>query len=177
MRLNTSWLALLILFLCCVNIVPAQDMLGAQPKKARTREDYQPRTLRRIAAEGLELVRSTAPGATTVVDGNLLPSRVTVTYKGPARSLKQERGEVISQWAQRYAGSPDHYTLPYTSEVRFAERGVDYWLVVKSNDLPEISRDLKRGRAVELYLIRLGAFKTGGKWNWVLLVEDFARAK
>lgn len=177
MRLKTSCLALLFVLLCCGNLAHAQDSLGPRPKKARTPDDYKLRTLKEIRAVGADLVKEHTEGTNKLIHGNLFPSRVRVKYKGSTRPLTPERKDVIFQWAQRYAGAPSHYTGPYTTEALFTEMGIDHWLVVKSDDLPGIRRDLKRGRAVDLYLIRLGAFKNRGKWSWVLLVEDFATPK
>ena len=185
MKLKPSYLALIFTLLFGGNLAQGQDSLGPQPKKARTPEDYKLRTLNEIAALGLTLVRGAEPGrnpdgtgeAHMLVHGDLLPSRVKVTYKGQTRSITRNRKAVISQWAQRYAGNPEHYTVPYTAEVLFGEAGLDHWLVVKATSLPEFKRELRRGRPVDVYLIRLGAFKTGRSWRWVLLVEDFARPK
>ena len=114
--------------------------LTAQPKKARTREDYKLRTLREIAAEGAELV-SAAGGETgeanTRVQGDLLPSRARVNYKGSARPVSQTRKDVIAQWAQRYAGNPDHYIAPYTSEVLFPKPA---WTTGWSSSRPLLPR-------------------------------------
>ncbi len=178
MKRKPIYLVLLIALLLGSDLAHGQDSLEAQPKKARTRADYKLRTLKEIGAAGSDLVSETGgeanDEATTRVHGDLLPSRVRVTYKGLARPLAQNKKDVISRWAQRYAGNPDHYTVPYTTEMLFTEDGVDHWLVVKKASLPEFRRKLQRGRVVDLYLIRLGAFKTSGKWRWVLLVETFA---
>ena len=170
-------MVLLVALLVFSDVTFGQDSLDARPKKARTPEDYKLRTLNEIAAAGADIVseseRDGRVDAATLVHGDLLPSRVRVTYKGSARPLTKKRKEVISKWAQRYAGNPDHYTVPYTTEVLFREDAVDHWLVVSKKSVSELRKKLKRGVVVDLYLIRLGAFKTSGKWKWVLLVEDF----
>jgi hypothetical protein len=174
-RLFFSTLAFALLFTC--NPAYSQDVLGPQPKRARTPADYKVRTLREIRSVGADLIKEQAEGTTTLLHGNLFPSRIRVTYKGAVRALTPKRKDVIFQWAQRYAGAPLHYTRQYTTEALFTEMGVDQWLVVKSNAAAQIKRDLKRGQSVDLYLIRLGAFKDKGTWKWVLLVEDFATKK
>lgn len=184
MRNKTLQLLLLLPLLLAGGFAYGQGPLEAGPKKARVPADYKLRTLKQIGVVGSALIRgdvdrSTSAGrgeAHTFVHGNLLPSRVRVIYQGSARPLTRNRKEVIAQWAQRYAGNPDHYTVPYTSEVLFAEAGVSHWLVVETTSLPEF-RKYKKGKAVDLYLIRLGAFKTRGKWRWVLLVDSFAMPK
>lgn len=177
MRLRPLYLASAFSLLFAFNLAYGQDALGPQPKKARTPADYKPRTLKAIAAAGRAIVKVQDADATDFVYGDLLPSRVKLVFKGAVRPLTPSRRQVISQWAQRYAGSPDYYTMPYTTEVLFAERGVSHWLVVKSSVVPDMSASLKRGSPVDLYLIRLGAFKEKGAWKWVLLVEDFGTEK
>ncbi len=181
MKHRSFCLVLFLMFLLGSVSAFGQGSLEAQPKKARTRADFQLRTLKKIAAAGSDLVnerwREREVESTTLVHGDLYPSRVRVTYKSPARPLTKKKREIISQWAQRYAGNPEHYIVPYTTELLFTEDAVDHWLVVKTASVPEFKRAIKSGRSVDLYLIRLGAFKTRGKWMWVLLVEDFAIPK
>ena len=54
----------------------------------------------------------------------------------------------------------------------FNEGGTDYWLAVRKEALPRYERELKKGDAVDLYLIRVGAAKTSGGWEPVLLIEN-----
>jgi hypothetical protein len=170
-----SVLLQLVLLLACVPGAPdSQDPLGAGSKKPRTPEDYKPRTLKAIAAASeAESVRD-KDGAEVVL-GDLFPSRVRVTYKGSARPLPQGRKDVIARWARQYAGDPTHYTAPYETEVLFDEDGTGHRLVVNKRLLPRFEKELKEGEAVDLYVIRLGGVRTEGEWEWVLLVESFAR--
>jgi len=168
----------LVLFLSLLSLhtAIAQEMSGALPKKARTPEDYKVRTLKEIATAGSVLMRQDAgPEGETFLHGDLFPSRVRATYRGVIRPVAQPKKELIAQWAARYAGNPDHYTQPYTDEVLFRASGVNHWLVVKNSSLPDLKRQLKKGASIDLYLIRLGALKTGATWEWVLLVDMFAK--
>ncbi len=180
-KLKSVQLWVLLALMLGGTVTFGQDSMGARPKKARTPEDYKPRTLKEIETAGKplldELKRDTQGGATTLIHGDLFPSRVRLVYKGSVRPLTPNRKAIISQWAQRYAGYPEHYTVPYTSEVLFAENGVNRWLVVKTDDSVAFRNKLRRGAVVDLYLIRLGAFKSGTSWKWVLLAEKFAGAK
>jgi len=102
---------------------------------------------------------------------------VRVTYKGNVRPASKIKKDVISYWSNKYAGAPQHYIVAYTSEALFGEAGINHWLVVNSRVVPRLKREIRRGQAVDLHLIRMGAYKVGDKWRWVLLVEDFAPAK
>lgn len=171
--------ALVFAFLFSSNLAFGQDLIGPQPKKARTPADYKLRTLKEIADLGVPIASERDDDrkgdATTLTHGDLLPSRVRVTYKGAARPALKIKRDVISYWSNKYAGAPQHYIVAYTTEVLFSEAGVNHWLVVNKTVVPRLKRAFKTGRSVDLYLIRMGAYKTGGKWRWVLLVEDFAK--
>ena len=172
-----SMLLLFVLLLACaLGAGPSdgQDKLGARPKKPRTPADYKPRTLQEIAAASEAESRRDGEAAEVLL-GDLFPSRVRVIYKGSARPLPQNKKDVIARWARQYAGDPLHYTVPYETEMLFTEAGAGHWLVVNKKLLPRFAAELKEGEAIDLYVIRLGGIRTEGKWEWVLLVETFAR--
>ena len=164
-----------VLILACVpGVHDGQDSLGAGPKKPRTPDDYKPRTLKAIAAAS-EAESGRDKNAAEVVLGDLFPSRVRVNYKGSARPLPQSRKDVIARWARRYAGDATHYTAPYETEMLFNEDGTGHWLAVNKRLLPRFEKELKEGEAIDLYVIRLGGIRTEGEWEWVLLIESFAK--
>ncbi len=173
--------ALLFLFFFSANLVVGQDPRGPQPKRARTPEDYKYRTLKEISELGSAIAAERDDerkgDATTLTHGDLLPSRVRVIYKGSVRPAPKVKRDIISYWSNKYAGAPQHYIVAYTSEALFGEAGVNHWLVVNRKVAPRLKREFKKGQAVDLHLIRMGAYKVGEKWRWVLLVEDFAPAK
>ena len=166
MRINRF---LLMLMVAAALIGSAFSYQGT--KKPRTLDDYKPRTLKELAASHT----GDSSGSDSVVNGDLLPSRARVTYTGSMRKLSQSRKDVISIWAQRFAGMPEFYTTPYEEEVLFADGVDEYWLAVKRELLPEFAKEFKKGDAVDLNLIRLGRFKSAGKWEPVLLVEAVAK--
>lgn len=170
---------LLCVFLFSANLAVGQEPSGPQPKRARTPEDYKPRTLKEIAELGSTIAAERDDerkgDATTLTHGDLLPSRVRVTYKGSMRTPPKVKKDVISYWSNKYAGAPQHYTVAYTTEGLFGEAGINHWLVLNRRVVPRLKREFKRGRTVDLHLIRMGAYKVGDKWRWVLLVEDFAK--
>lgn len=179
MKQKLSYLVLLTALLLGSRLAHGQELSGPQPKKARTPADYTLRTLRDIADLGVPIASERDDDrkgdSTTLTHGDLLPSRVRLIYKGSARLAPKIKRDVISHWSNKYAGAPQHYMVAYTTEVLFSEGGINHWLIVNQRLIPRLKRELKRGRAVDLYLIRMGAYKVGAKWRWVLLVEDFAR--
>lgn len=173
MRRKRAVLVLLAALLFSGSLASGQDLSTAGPKKARTAEDYKPRALKEIAAMSA-LETASEGNSTEVVTGDLLPSRVRVTYQASQRPISKARQKIIFNWAQRYAGDPQHYTLPYQTELLFREAGLNYWLVVNKDLVPRFREEMKKDTTIDLNLIRLGGFKTKGKWVWVLLVESFA---
>ena len=141
-------------------------------KKPRTPDDYQPRTLKEIVAMKPDPKDLRDKQDRLVVTADDLPSRVRVTYTGSTRLIPQFKQETIRQWARLFAGSIEHYTEPYHDEMLFMEGGKRYWLAVQKNSALA-KRELSKGEALKLYLIRVGAAIVGDKFDWTLLVEDF----
>lgn len=175
MRLRPPYLVLLLALLLGCNTAHGQDPLGPGPKKPRTPDDYGPRTLKELAAKASGEESRGNKEETLVLHGDVLPSRVRATYAGSKRPLPPSKKEVLRQWARLYAGFPEGYTEPYVTEVLFTEGGAKYWLAVRKKSLPDLKRALKKGDAVDLYLIRVGAARSGDGWELVLLVENFRK--
>ena len=152
---------------------------GQGEKKPRTFEDYRARTLRELTTLqpdnfGKDRQINTAD-LRVVVHADLLPSRVKALYDGTTRPLVGNKKYVITEWAKLHAGAPEFYTAPYETEMLFAEDGESYWLAVRKEDLPKFDQDLKKGEALELFLIKMGNAHSGDKLEPVLLVEKFVK--
>ena len=169
---NCSLRFALVASLVCSNFVLGQEANQAGNKKPRTPEDYQPRALREIVTMKPDPKDLRDKQDRLVVTADILPSAVQVTYTGSTRSIPPFKKEAIRQWARLYAGSMEHYTGPYQSEMLFIERGKRYWLAVQKNSALA-KRELSQGERLNLYLIRVGASIVGDKFDWALLVEDF----
>jgi len=167
-----------ILFLALIlNGYPAngQTMSGATPKRARTEADYQRRTLKEIDEISTEFASDRQVADRAIVTSNILPSQVRMTYMGLIRPVPDRKQQVLRQWAAQYAGAMETYTKPYQSEMLFVENGIEYWLAVKSKDIPKFQQSLQAGRKVKLNVIRMGGIETSNGWEWMLLVEGFRR--
>jgi len=152
----------------------AQNPAGPQPKRPRTPADYQATTLREAAAKELEVSES-QKSERIIVHGDLRPSRVRAIYRGRVRALPSAKAQVVKKWARLYAGVPEHYNRPYRSEVLFSEKGINYWLVFQTDSLPQFKRDFKKGSAVDLFLICMGATNDGAQSAPLLLVESYQK--
>jgi hypothetical protein len=173
-------LVLMLFVIVAPQLCYGQDSLGPRPKKARTPADYQPRTLKDIAAREAEVRNPLADTDTgsdekMIVNGDIRPSRVRATYAGRSRPLPQNKRNVLHRWAQLYAGAPTHYTVPYQRELLFKDNGIEYWLAVRKDSVAQFKKEIKPGRPVELFLIRLGGALDGDKWDALLLVESFQK--
>lgn len=156
--------------------VNAQTMSDTIPKRARTEVDYQRRTWKEIAAIGSELISDRKIEDGSIVTSNILPSQVRVTYTGVIRPVRDRKRQVLWQWAARYAGAMEAYTKPYQSEMLFVEDGIEYWLAVRSKDIPKFQQNWQSGNPVKLNVIRMGAVQANNGWEWMLLVESFRRS-
>ena len=161
-----------LMLLLCGNLAFGQNASRPGNKKPRSLDDYEPRTLKEISAMKADPKDLRDKQERMVVTAGVLPSMVQVTYTGTTRLIPQLKKESIRQWARLYAGSIEHYTEPYQSEMLFREGGVGYWLAVPQNS-PLSKQELKKGEALNLYLIRPGAPIVGDKYDWTLLVESF----
>jgi hypothetical protein len=160
---RSSGFFLIAIFLFTSTMVWGQDLTQARPKRARTFEDYQPSTLKEITALQTE--------------STLLPLQVKVTYTGLTRPLSQTQKDFLRAWANRYAGSVEHYTANYKTEMQFIEAGQPYWLMVTTKSLEQLQSEMKKGQGLELYLIRIASSEIADKSSSLLLVEKFQQAK
>jgi hypothetical protein len=47
-------------------------------------------------------------------------------------------------------------TAPYQTEMLFTENNENYWLALPSELLPKFEQELKKGDAIELFLVKIG---------------------
>ena len=174
MKLKTSIAAVLVV--CALGLtIYAQEATGPRPKRARVAEDYQPGTLKDLAAKAVN--QENRKDETMVVDPDLSPTRVRATYAGLTARTQEAKAKLIAEWARRYAGAPETYTKTYEVDVAFTENGSDYWLTFKKKTLTTFWNSDKWNKPVDLFLIKMGAIKHGDNWVPVLLVESFQEAK
>jgi hypothetical protein len=165
---------IVVIFMLLGMPVDGQDLSQPGPKRARTPDDYQPRTLKEVIA--LETTESLLnEEKDLILQGNLRPSRVSVTFTGSTRPLPESKKDLLQKWARRFAGSVEHYTVPYQTEMLFIEDKTEHWLAVNKNSIAKLSEQIKRGEAVDLFVIRLAARKTADAPEWLILVENFQK--
>lgn len=175
MERKSAHFVLLLAVLLGGDLAHGQGSPGYKPERARALDDYKPRTLKEVTAGGPDMEDVGDEEETIIVDVDILPSRVRATYTGSVRPLPQIKKEVLRHWAQLHAGLPEGYPDAYETEILFTENGAEYWLAAREESVPRFERELKRGEAVLLYLIRVGAGKASDKWEPMLLIERFQK--
>ena len=175
MKTRNSLILLLLATLSATIVIYAQG-----EKKPRTDADYRARTLQELTSLQPDYIANDpkykdAASLRIVVHGDLLPSRVTALYDGTTRPIVDSRKGVITAWANRFAGAPEFWTVPYDTEMLFTEAGKRHWLVVRKESLAKFAQEFKKGEAVELFLVKLGNAHVDDKMEPVLLVEKFVK--
>ena len=166
----------LYLFLLLLSIAGATLTYAQGEKKPRTVADYHPRMLRELTTLLPEPFRAALAergvegnkDMKLIVHGELFPSRVKVVYSGTQRPLVEDKRSVIIGWANKFAGMPEFYTVPYQTELLFTEGTEKYWLAVHKDLL---AQDWKQGEALELCVIKLGNVRIVDEFEPVILVE------
>jgi hypothetical protein len=142
--------------------------------------DFERRTLQELVkinvAEDVDVLKRYPDKGQFVFRGKIMPSVVRVTYTGQSRRLSAERKKFIELWAGSYATTPNYGSF-FETEFLFKEEPDEYWLPVAKQIIPYFSKELDKGRAVDLYLIRPGGLRTKDKADWVFLVEEFQKPK
>ena len=110
----------------------------------------------------------------SVVFGAPFPSQVKVTYTGSSRKISVERKAFIDAWVKSRSMGPEIAEL-FETEYLFIENSVEHWLPVQKQVASYFDGELKKGDQVTLYLIIGGGKKIEGKWEWIILVNEFQK--
>lgn len=175
MKLQSFHVVLILAFTLCCGLVLGQGPLGPRSKKARTLADYKSQTLRQVDAEEFYEGSRQKNEGNVFVHGDLRPSRVQAIFARGSRPLPKIKKAVLHRWAQLYAGNPEHYTVPYDTELLFKEDGKEYWLAVRKESVAQFEKEFREGGTVDLFLVRLGGAVINDKWDSLLLVESFQK--
>ena len=167
----------LFLFVLLISMISTLAVHSQGEKKPRSLADYVPRTLQQLSELQPNYVDNepSHKDAAIIVHADLLPSRVKVAYNGEKRPLNDRSKIVIENWANRRAGMPEFYIVPYETEMLFTENGQNYWLAVRKEFVPQFEQELKKGDTLELFLIKMGNIRIDDKLEPVILVEKFLK--
>ena len=142
--------------------------------------DFERRTLQELVkinlAEDADDLKRHPDKGQFVFRGKIMPSVVRVTYTGESRGISVVRKKFIELWAGTYSQTPNYADL-FASEFLFKESAQEYWLPVQQQVAKFFAQELKKGDAVDLYLIRPGGLREKDKLDWVFFVEEFQKPK
>lgn len=139
-------------------------------------DDFTPRTLKEIVSLESDVDQRSPKEKTIVFHFNILSSKVRVIFQNSSRPISDTKKDLIRKWT-KMMGNPESYANNYESEFLFTEDSVEYWLPVQKKVSSYFEKELKKGAAVDIYLVRAGGIRTNTKWDWMLLVEEFLKPK
>ena len=156
-------------------------LLAAAASSARAQgfdyDAYQPRTLAEMIGkyDNEELAdRKMKDGSSAF--GASFPSRVRVVHTGESRKIPDARKQFVADWVKTYQMDARLLDL-FESEWKFVEEGVEHWLPVQKQVASFFEKELKKGEAVDLYVIIAGGRRAAGRWDWVILVNEFEKVE
>lgn len=144
-------------------------------------KDFERRTMRELVkindTEDAEDLKRYPDKGQMVMRGKILPSVVRLTYGSESRPLSAAHKKFIELWANVYSEQKQAYADRIEAEFLFAEGPDEYWFPVQTPVAKYFDKELRKGDAVDLYLIRPGGLRTKEKAEWIFLVEEFQKAK
>ncbi len=134
---------------------------------------YEPRTLAGMVEKYKPLGDEASKGVDTVF-GHTFPSRVKVKYDGAQRKISAARKSFVEEWTKTRGLGPEVAAL-FEHEYLFTENSVEHWLPAQKQVAAYFAEELKKGDEVTLFAIIVGGQKVSGKWDWMILVNEFEK--
>jgi hypothetical protein len=135
-------------------------------------EIFKPRTLKEVISITTKAVR---PDDSMFLAQNQLESKVEVVFTGKSRPINKARKTFIEMWVGMLRADQKDYAELYESEYLYKEGEVEYWLPTSKPITKYFDKELKPGDKMDLYLISIGAYRSDGEIDCVLLVEEFQK--
>lgn len=135
-------------------------------------EIFKSRTLKEVISITTKAVR---PDDSMFLAHTQLESKVEVVFTGQSRPLDDGRKTFIKTWVGALRSDQLGYAELYEREYLYKEGADEYWLPTSKPITKYFDKELKPGDKMDLYLISIGAFRSRGKIECVLLVEEFQK--
>jgi hypothetical protein len=138
-------------------------------------EYYQRRSLTEVISQQRDLVLRTFTrerDQRVFLGGSSFPSLPNIEYLDAGRPTSDHRLELIRLWIETYE-IPDEAPEVYASELLFREGGQDLWLPVRRAVIEELESAAASGDTLTLYVVWVGALRTGADIDWVFLVYGY----
>lgn len=104
-----------------------------------------------------------------------LESKVEVVFTGKYRPISDARKTFISTWFGMLRTEQKEMAGLYEREYLYREGEKEYWLPTSTPITKYFEKELKPGDKMDLYLISIGAYRSKGEIDCVLLVEEFQK--
>ena len=137
-------------------------------------ERYRPRTLTEIIREHSDPVILQKNEGSMILTGDTFPSKVRVIYTGESRNISPSKKQHLDMLVTSF-NVAQKVIDGYATEMLFMEGEDEHWLPLQAGLHPFFQKEVKKGEAVVLYAEWVGAKKTGGKWEWVFIVQEFQK--
>jgi hypothetical protein len=135
-------------------------------------EIFKPRTLKEVISITTKAVR---PDDSMFLAQNQLESKVEVVFTGKSRPIPEARKTFIGMWFGMLRADQKELARLYEREYLYLEGEVEYWLPTSTPIMKYFDKELKPGDKMDLYLISIGAYRSRGNIDCVLLVEEFQK--
>jgi hypothetical protein len=135
-------------------------------------EIFKSRTLKEVISITTKAVR---PDDSMFLAQNQLESKVEVVFTGQSRPIDDGRKTFIKTWVGMLRSDQPAYAELYEREYLYKEGTDEYWLPTSKPITKYFDKELKPGDKMDLYLISIGAFRSKGQIECVLLVEEFQK--
>jgi hypothetical protein len=135
-------------------------------------EIFKPRTLKDVIAITTKAVR---PDDSMFLAHDQLESKVEVIFTGQSRPISEARKTFIKTWVGMLRSDQKGYAELYEREYLYKEGSDEYWLATSKPITNYFEKELKPGDKMDLYLISIGAYRSKGEIDCVLLVEEFQK--
>jgi len=96
---------------------------------------------------------------------------VSGVYTGAIRAMTPDENKFIETFFR--ARGVEQAARDFSQAMLFTADGRNYWLPVEAPIVPYFAKELKKGQAIDLYLIQPGGTRRSSGWEWLFLVEDF----
>jgi hypothetical protein len=135
-------------------------------------EIFKPRTLKEVITS---TTKATGPDDNIFLAHDQLESKVEVIFTGKSRPIPEARKTFINLWFKMLRSEQQRLAGLYEREYLYKESEVEYWLPTSTPITKYFDKELKPGDKMDLYLISIGASRSKGEIDCVLLVEEFQK--
>jgi hypothetical protein len=135
-------------------------------------EIFKPRTLKEVTSITTKAVR---PDDSIFLAQNQLESKAEVVFTGKHRPIIEARKTFVNTWFGMLRSEQKEFAGLYEREYLYREGEAEYWLPTQRPITKYFDKELKPGDKVEIYLISIGAYRSSGNIDCVLLVEEFQK--